>query len=158
MIRPARIEDSSALTQVIEDFGYHVEAAELDIVLKKHLNSPDRYAFVAEIHGTVVGAIGLQVIEYFHRDASMLRVTYISVMQEHRRQGIARRLMDSALSHAIEKGCDKLELTTGSHRSDEAHKFYESCGFIKYDGVRYVMKAARQQSGSSEPHTRPAGL
>jgi GNAT superfamily N-acetyltransferase len=62
--------------------------------------------------------------------------------------------MDAASKLAVERGCDKLELTTGSHRSDEAHRFYESCGFTKYDGVRYVMKAACQQADPADRVSR----
>ena len=48
--------------------------------------------------------------------------------KEYKKQGLASRVIDMAISFAKEKNCYKVILQSGSSRTD-AHQFYESKGF-----------------------------
>lgn len=61
-----------------------------------------------------------------------------TVDSNFKRKGLGKILMDKAVILAKENSCDKIELTTSGHRSNEAHLFYESLGYKKYDGIRYL--------------------
>jgi ribosomal protein S18 acetylase RimI-like enzyme len=54
-------------------------------------------------------------------------VENVIVAEQHRRRGVARRLLESLIETARAAGCCKLELISGKHRTG-AHAFYRSVG------------------------------
>ncbi|MCW2800529.1 MAG: family N-acetyltransferase, partial [Aeromicrobium sp.] len=61
----------------------------------------------------------------------------VEVVPERRRQGLARRIVDSSLAWAVERGADKAYLQT--MRSNEAAlALYEAYGFVDHHDYRYV--------------------
>lgn len=52
------------------------------------------------------------------------------VDSRHRRNGIGRSLIDDIVGRAREGGCRRLQLLSHNDHVDDAHEFYNSCGFV----------------------------
>ncbi len=94
---------------------------------------------VAEAHGVIVGAIGLEI---FGR-AALMRSAVVD--SSHRNKGIGLELVNSILAQAIREGVqDLFLLTTG------AAEYFTKLGFnpIGRDAVPIVVKASREFQGA----------
>lgn len=85
---------------------------------------------LAEAEGVPAALIAYQVIEHLERPAPTCRITALVTGPEHRRCGIAARLVAAVDELARERGCDRLEVTTRPHRED-ALAFYIGAGFAE---------------------------
>jgi ribosomal protein S18 acetylase RimI-like enzyme len=65
---------------------------------------------------------------YLPSNSTVCRITALVVSAAARRRGVARLLVDSVVKMAESRGCSVVELTTSMAR-DDAHRFYEDCGF-----------------------------
>jgi GNAT superfamily N-acetyltransferase len=84
---------------------------------------------VAEVGGEVVGACQLIVFRHLGaRGGRCAEIESVHVHPDHRGQGIGHALMRTAIEHARDLGCYRVQLTSNQARP-EAHRFYESLGF-----------------------------
>ena len=90
--------------------------------------APYSFPFVAEHNGIIVGYVCLMSL---FEEAQILD---IAVAPEQRGKGIARILMDHAISVAREKGAEVLALEVRS-TNVAAITLYERCGFVR-TGIR----------------------
>ncbi|WP_283136126.1 GNAT family N-acetyltransferase [Rhizohabitans arisaemae] len=87
-----------------------------------------RVVLVAETDGTLVGTVDCTVSPNLTRGASPhMLVENVVVSAAHRRRGIGTGLLEAAVTLARSAGCYKVQLL--SARAEDAHSFYESCGF-----------------------------
>ena len=97
-------------------------------------------------HGDdAVGTTALLVmphITYACRPTAFIESMY--VRDEHRRRGVARRMVERLLVDARYAGCHKVQLLTHKrHAQDGAHAFYRSLGFeAEAEGFRMYLDAA----------------
>ena len=97
-------------------------------------------------HGDdAVGTTALLVmphITYACRPTGFIESMY--VRDEHRRRGVARRMVERLLVDARDAGCHKVQLLTHKrHAQDGAHAFYRSMGFeAEAEGFRMYLDAA----------------
>jgi GNAT superfamily N-acetyltransferase len=56
-------------------------------------------------------------------------IEHVITLASHRRRGFGRRVLEHALASAWSRGCYKVVLLSGAQR-DDAHKLYESVGFV----------------------------
>jgi ribosomal protein S18 acetylase RimI-like enzyme len=83
---------------------------------------------IAESDGCIHGIITLHFMPLPHLPGNLCRVVALAVKSESQRQGVGAKLMVRAEEIAREKGCSKIELTSGEQRND-AHAFYRAIGF-----------------------------
>lgn len=94
--------------------------------------------FVAEIEGKVVAFTHLHIAKMLHEPGKLGGVMAIVVSKDYSRAGVGRKLMYFLESIALDTGCTKMELTSGSHRKG-AHKFYKNLGYFEKP-KRFLMK------------------
>jgi ribosomal-protein-alanine N-acetyltransferase len=92
------------------------------------ISAPYSSSFVAEQNGVVVGYVCLMSL---FEEAQILD---IAVAPEQRGRGVARMLMDHAISVAREKGAELLALEVRASNVS-AITLYERCGFVR-TGIR----------------------
>jgi GNAT superfamily N-acetyltransferase len=92
------------------------------------LGDPSAFVYVAATGTGVVGFASGHAIPLVNRDAPIGRLTALAVSAGARGSGIGRALVEAVTEDARSRGCDRLEVTSGEHRS-EAHRFYEHIGF-----------------------------
>lgn len=138
-IRLALDSDSRALRALIRRIFADYPNCVLDVEHEERDLLAIRSAFerkfgtiwVVEAEGEVVGCGGV----VRGKDDALAEVRKLYVQQEHRRMGIARRLCDRIIEQA--RAWDRSRLVAWSDsRFREAHRFYESLGFVRLSGSR----------------------
>ncbi len=83
---------------------------------------------IAESNGVVVGMAMLA--RYYRMNGDRVgMIETVVVHHQHRRQGIARMLMERLIGIARQSGVSRIMLTSDDART-AAHKLYESMGFV----------------------------
>ena len=94
------------------------------------LEGPQTVGFVSI--GTPAVAIGRVVVT-----GEWAGIAGVEVSPEHRRQGLARRIVDTSLAWAVERGADKAYLQT-MHSNHAAIALYRPYGFVDHHDYRYL--------------------
>lgn len=127
-IREARGDDAVGVSALLDELGYPLSATEVEGRINEYLKGFDS-VLVADDQGEVVGFVSFHVIPLFHATGCMGRITAMCVSSHRKREGIGRALLTRLDELAAERACSKIEVTSGDHRVDDAHVFYESCGY-----------------------------
>jgi GNAT superfamily N-acetyltransferase len=91
---------------------------------------PRNELIVADEHGAVIGTCQLTFTPSLSRGgAERMTIEAVRVRRDRRGTGVGRAMMTWALDRARERGCGLAQLTTDRRRRD-AHRFYESLGFV----------------------------
>lgn len=92
------------------------------------LASDDNYCIVALSGDEIVGYLSAEPASHIHRQSRFLEIGNLGVHPDHRRQGIASRLLKECETWADQEGYTRLELTCYSKNSG-ALAYYEQEGF-----------------------------
>jgi ribosomal protein S18 acetylase RimI-like enzyme len=93
--------------------------------LARFLDDPRHHIVVALEDGLVVGFVSALHCEHPDKTQPELWINEVGVAAAHRRQGVARRMLDAMLAHAWELGCgDAWVLTDRSNQA--AMRLYAS--------------------------------
>ena len=91
---------------------------------------PRNELIVADEGGAVIGTCQLTFTPSLSRGgAERMTIEAVRVRRDRRGTGVGRAMMAWALDRARERGCRLAQLTTDRRRAD-AHRFYESLGFV----------------------------
>lgn len=98
--------------------------------LELQSKGPDRFVFVAEQAGAVVGYVfgGVEGADYMVLRGPAGVVYDLVVDPDHREQGIGKMLMDTALGALSERGAPRAVLST-AEKNVNAHHLFEREGF-----------------------------
>ncbi|MCP3799971.1 GNAT family N-acetyltransferase [Allokutzneria sp. A3M-2-11 16] len=129
-VRVATAADLSALLVLYKEFN--PEDPDLSIVdsmvIWAEMAAQGRIVLVAERDGAIAGTLDCAPFANLTRGGRpILNLENMVVGEAHRRHGVGRALISAAVELARQRGCYKLQLL--SVDSEEAHAFYESCGF-----------------------------
>jgi GNAT superfamily N-acetyltransferase len=137
-IRPPAEADVPALAALMAELGHPATLEQVRARLARITGNDDYATRVAEVHGQVVGMIGLQRGWAYEHDRPFVRILALVVGEGMRGRGVGARLVEEADGWADDRGAYAVHLTTSLHRSD-AHRFYERVGFER-TGWRYVRR------------------
>lgn len=137
VIRTATLEDALVLSQIEAACFPDAEAASLERI-RERLEQFQSHFWVAEIASNIVGFINGMVTDsqtiqdVMYEDASMHKedgqwqsVFGLDVLVEHRKQGIARKLMQTLIADAKNAGRKGCILTCKEHLI----QYYETFGY-----------------------------
>jgi GNAT superfamily N-acetyltransferase len=98
---------------------------------------PRNELLVAEDAGTVVGVLQLTYIPGLtYQGGERAQIEGVRVAASHRGRGVGREMIEWAIERARTRGCRLVQLTTDKRRAD-AHRFYESLGFVaSHEGMK----------------------
>jgi GNAT superfamily N-acetyltransferase len=143
--RPAVIADLPAIMALLADDdiarargGYD---GELPSEAFAEIDADPRNELVVAISGRmIVGTCQLTFIPGLSRGgAERMTIEAVRVRSDLRGAGIGRHLMTYALGRARARGCALAQLTTDKRRT-EAHRFYESLGFVaSHEGMKLAL-------------------
>ncbi len=102
--------------------------------------NPYNTLFVAEHEGKVVGTYQITVLPGMaERGRIRAKIESVHVAPESRGRGIGAIMMRHAIAFAAEKGVGLVELTSHKARP-EAHRFYNSLGFVQsHEGFKMAL-------------------
>ena len=101
--------------------------------IEKYLKRNPATSFVAEADGRIIGVI------MAGHDGRRGYIYHTAVLTEYRNQGIARKLVDSAMAALDAEGINKAALVA-FRRNDVGNGFWENIGFSERDDLVYRNK------------------
>ncbi len=127
-IRRATAHDIAAITELVNQLGYHTEVEKVAKRMAKIEASEYYETLVSETGGKVVGFIGLCQCHAYEYDGDYVRIIAMAVSEQYRGQGIGTELLLAAEQWAEQKGAVSLAVNSGTKR-ERAHKFYTDHGY-----------------------------
>ena len=126
-IRVARTADADDIARIGNQLGYDMANAETADRIRRILSKDDQRIFIAESDGHPVGWVHVAMTDYIESDPFAI-IAGLVVDRDHRRQGLARSLMQQAERWAIDRGSRVIRLNSSSTRTG-AYQFYERVGY-----------------------------
>jgi GNAT superfamily N-acetyltransferase len=131
-IRPTKQEDFDEIIPLLQQLWpadpLNLTAAR-DIFMKG-LTSDSRAYLCACQDGRIIGTCTLIVRDCLWLQGDVGYICDLVVDQAHRGAGVGTVLVEKAVDIARQRGCRRVELDSGFHRT-AAHQFYERRGFEK---------------------------
>ena len=127
-IRPATRADAAALSRLISKLGYALDPDAVEVRIESCRPSSGTI-LVAEDMDIIVGFLSFHVIPLFHESGGLGRITAMSIEPTKQRMGIGRALLEKLDGVAADLGCGRIEVASGDHRANDAHQFYQACGY-----------------------------
>ncbi len=132
--------DLEAVISLMRELNYPTTINVMRERIQASENNPKLCTMVAELEGKVVGMIALNQVKSYARSETATQVSALIVSEEHRGQGIGKRLIRSAEAWGQNQGSHILFLTSGNRvERAPAHAFYEHIGFEKI-GYQFVRR------------------
>lgn len=99
----------------------------------------DNYNIIVnEVDGVIVSSCTCIIIPNLTRNISPYAlIENVVTKKEYEGNGYARACLEYARQMAVDRGCYKMMLTTGSHE-ERTHEFYRSCGYSSEGKKAYV--------------------
>ena len=122
--RPLEIGDSSSVKKILSEFkdGNH------DIDIEELIADPKCHCVVAELSDEVIG-FGALVRYNSPSKGEVGRIEDVIIDEKYRGMGYGKAILKELISIANEENISQIDMTSKRIRS-EAHKLYESLGFI----------------------------
>lgn len=102
---------------------------------------PNQLLAVAEIDGEVAGCLQITFIPGLSRRGMWRgQIEAVRIASSRRGTGLGGKLIGWAIAECTARGCGLVQLTTDKSRSD-AHRFYESLGFVaSHEGMKLNLR------------------
>ena len=141
MIRAFKDKDITPCVQLMADLGYPTDEQSLQTRWRHLLQQADYHLLVVEENHQVLGFVGFQKMYFFETDGAYFRILALVVSSEHRRKGLATKLLDAVSDFARVEGCRALALNSGlTDQRSGAHQFYKQYGFsMQTAGFTYIL-------------------
>ena len=137
-LRSASLFDADDVAALLTELGYPCDTEDAAHRIHAIMDNDRQALVVARVDGVVAGLVALDFMYYLPLDTVTCRINALVVTSSARGHGLGRQLLREAERRARAGGAARLELTSGSQRT-EAHAFYRACGFG--DGtVRFVKR------------------
>ena len=134
-IRPATADDVAAIVAMLADDPLGAQRESPDdltpylTALERLAADPNQHLMVAVREGSVVGTLQLSIIPGLsRRGATRSIIEAVRIHGAERGSGLGTRLIEWAIDESRRQGCQLVQLTSDSSRTD-AHRFYERLGF-----------------------------
>lgn len=134
LIREAQTEDFEGVFALVLELREHFEDHKLVdkegllAIYERFLEHDDRYVYVAETGGSIIGLMSLTIGASLYDHKPYVVIDELVVNAAHRGQGVGKRLVDEAFSRAVERGCGEVCVDTTTS-NEGALRFYREHGF-----------------------------
>lgn len=127
-IRAATSDDTPFLTELIGFLGYTLTVDQILGRMEEYSSDHSR-VLVAVLEGKMTGFLSFYAAPMFHEAARLGRITAMVVHPQFHRQGVGKALVGAAENFALQCDCARIEVTSGDHREQDAHRFYQALGY-----------------------------
>lgn len=130
-VRSANEKDLQSLVILAEEFiPGEADNRKRIAVLRQALRNPNYELLVAELEGEIVGFIDQWIIHDFTHGAKLSYIHSLYVSSEHRRKGVASKLLQEAIKDARNVEVSEIHITT-RFDNKPAIKLYRKHGLTK---------------------------
>jgi GNAT superfamily N-acetyltransferase len=137
IIRLIEEHDNAEVAELMAELGYAVSPELITQNIQDISQSDIDCAYVAEFEGQILGVISVHVLPLFHAAGKLGRITALVVSSSCQRAGVGSKLVEAAETFSRDKGCVKIEVTSGNHR-EGAHNFYRKTGYEQSSHGRFI--------------------
>jgi GNAT superfamily N-acetyltransferase len=148
-IRRATTTDAADIARLFATLGYPIQPDDVPSRLARLDAITDAVLLAMDGTGSALGLIALHSFPIVHVAQPIALITGLVVSPDARGRGVGRALVEAARSWAIERGCDRLMVTSAEHRAD-AHAFYPAVG-MPCTGRRFAITLSQGQSPNPAP-------
>ena len=135
-LRSASLMDADDVAALLSALGYPCDREDASERIHAIIANDRQAMVLARCDGIVCGLIALDFMYYLPLGTTTCRITAMVVTPDAQGRGLGKLLLREAERRARTGGAARLEITSGSQRTD-AHAFYKACGYG--DGtVRFV--------------------
>lgn len=127
-LRSAVPADADDVAVLLSEMGYPCDAADAGRRIRAIVDNDRQALVVARCGGEVCGLLALDFMYYLPLGTTTCRITALVVRNDAQGRGLGRRLLKEAERRARFGGAARLEIASGSQRTD-AHAFYRACGY-----------------------------
>lgn len=127
-LRSASLVDADDVAALLSEMGYPCDVDDAARRISAIVDNDRQALVVARCDGVVCGLLALDFMYYLPLGTTTCRITALVVRNDAQGRGLGRRLLKEAERRARFGGAARLEITSGSQRSD-AHAFYKACGY-----------------------------
>jgi GNAT superfamily N-acetyltransferase len=136
-IRNATYKDAPAIRLLLEALGYKTSLSLLIIQLENLFSGKDHQAFVYELDKEVAGFVSIHYLPQLAFDGGLVLISYLSVDESIRGQGIGKALEEYVTVQARLRKCERIQVHCAEWRAP-AHQFYLQQGY--QDHPKYFTK------------------
>ncbi|WP_410880571.1 GNAT family N-acetyltransferase [Myroides sp. DW712] len=140
-IRKMKVEDATAIADLLTQMGYPDTAAFLPAKIERLNRLDQERLLVVELEGRIVAFISLHIIPQLAVQGDFMRISYFAVDTAVRSQGIGKTVEEYVSALARQMGCDRIELHS-HHRRTKAHDFYFRQGYEEVS--KYLVKYLKE--------------
>jgi GNAT superfamily N-acetyltransferase len=130
-IRNATYHDAPAIKLLLEVLGYPARISLLINQLETLFGKDDHQVFVCEVKKEVIGFVSIHYLPQLGFTNGMALISYLSVDEIEKNQGIAKSLEQFAAEQAKSHHCDRVQVHCLDWRTP-IHRFYEQQGYQEY--------------------------
>jgi GNAT superfamily N-acetyltransferase len=130
-IRNATYHDAPAIKSLMGALGYKTTTSLLISQIENLFGQKDHQLFVYELNKDVIGFISVHYMPQLVFDGEIVIISYLSVDETVRDQGIGKALEQYVALQALKRRCDRIQVHCAELRTP-AHKFYEQQGYQEY--------------------------
>ena len=136
IIRNAEEGDSDAVSALFTVLGHPCPSEQVRKRIAVFSSTPGHLFQVAEVDGVVVGFATASTAESPRQDGKKGDISALAIAESHQRRGIGRRLVRTIEDWFRSEGVVRVSLTSASHRTETAHRFYPAVGY-RQTGIRF---------------------
>lgn len=137
-IRRANSEDINTIISLLNQLGYQGTEEFMEGKLQRLINHLDEELVVWEESNQVVALMSIHFIPQLALEGDFARISYFSVDNTVRSNGIGKLLEEYCTGLAKDRKCDRIEVHCHQRRKD-AHRFYFRQGYEEVP--KYLMKS-----------------
>jgi predicted N-acetyltransferase YhbS len=130
-IRNATYHDAPAIKLLLEALGYTSSISLLVNQLETMFGKEDHLVFVYELKKEVVGFISVHYLPQLAFKGEMVLITYLSVDEAVKDQGIGKALERHVTELARKRKCERIQVHCLDWRVRE-DQFYKEQGYLEY--------------------------
>ncbi|MFB9843930.1 GNAT family N-acetyltransferase [Mucilaginibacter ginsenosidivorans] len=130
-IRNATYHDAPAIKALLKVLGYESRMSMLIHQLETMFDKNDHQVFVCERRGEIVGFASVHFLPQLAFDGGVAIISYLSVDDSLKGQGVDKALERYISEQAILKKCERIQVHLSEWRAAE-QKFYEQQGYQEY--------------------------
>jgi N-acetylglutamate synthase-like GNAT family acetyltransferase len=130
-IRNATYHDAPEIRNLLEALGYKTSISMLVDQLKVLFGKEGHEVWVYELRKEVVGFVSVHYLPQLAFDGGLMLISYLSVDETVRDQGIGKALEEYVTAQARIKKCERIQVHCAEWRAP-AHQFYLQQGYVEY--------------------------
>jgi GNAT superfamily N-acetyltransferase len=130
-IRNATYHDAPDIKILLEALGYKTTTSILVSQLEAMFGKDDHHVFVYELRKEIIGFVSVHLMTQLAFDGGLVFISYLSVKEELKDQGVATALEQFVVEWAKKRKCDRIQVHCMDWRAP-AHQFYNQQGYQEY--------------------------